>query len=228
MISLRVGPIVRAIDQYHAMVWAELEGPGVVELRAYTDGHMQTTQTTSVRVGGHYYVLLQLEHLQAGTWYDYQLFDGEDGHELASTRWGQEHGEHGNDMMRLVQCFRTLGTRDETTNRELRLAYGSCRKAQGLATDALHALGVWLAQHVDEREKEWPQLILMIGDQIYADQPAQKLLARYPQLEEGASSFEDFTAFYEYAWTQDAGVRQLLAAVPSFMIIEAFLPCWDD
>jgi hypothetical protein len=211
MLSLRVGPIVRAIDQHNAMVWAELEGAGVVEIQVNAAGHTQKAETKSICVGGHHYVLLQVEQLQMGTWYDYHLFDKDSGDELVL--------KEQNDI-EPIQCFRTLGERDDAKSVELRLAYGSCRKAQGLEEDALHGLGIWLAKHRDVREQEWPQLILMIGDQVYADQPSQRLLAKYPHLENGASSFEDFTAFYEHAWTQDSRVRQVLAAVPSFMIFD--------
>jgi hypothetical protein len=98
--------------------------------------------------------------------------------------------------------------------------YGSCRKLSNLQQDTLAAFGKWLKEREEVRETQWPHLLLLIGDQIYADDPARQLREMYPQAQEGALSFEDFTHFYQYAWANDDGTRQALASIPTYMIFD--------
>src|SRR5262249_17311433 len=79
------------------------------------------------------------------------------------------------------------------------------------------ALGQWLIKQSDQREQTWPHVLLLIGDQIYADTPPPPLVQMRPHMKEGATSFEDFAAQYRYAWTTTASVRQALACIPTYM-----------
>lgn len=170
-----------------------------------------TISTHTVAVGGRYYAAPQLDGLQPATWYTYWLSTSEQEDEQTVPR---------------LQCFRTLDasiaeqpSRQEVRS-SLRLAYGSCRKLDRPDIDALSVFASWLRHHLEQRETEWPHLLLLIGDQIYADEPSSAIVQKHPQLREGASSFEDFALLYEYAWTRDEGVRQVLAAIPTFMIFD--------
>ena len=123
-----------------------------------------------------------------------------------------------------MHCFRTMNAVETTqTGRgqsQLYFAYGSCRKCEKQGVDALSAFGTWLTSQFERREVEWPHLLLLIGDQIYADQPPTDLKKAYPQLAHGANTFEDFALLYENAWTKDKGVRQALAVIPTYMIFD--------
>jgi len=203
MSYVRIGPLVRASTATEATIWLELSQPCTVQLQVTpyntSDSEVVTINTPTITIGGHYYAAPQITHLQPATWYNYHL-------SIA----GQEQDSS------LLQCFRTL-TPSTAQELPLRLIYGSCRKLSRPEEDTLAAFGRWLQKYAEERETLWPHLLLLIGDQIYADQPARELVAVAPQVRQGATSFEDFTHFYHHAWTNNEGTRQALAAVPIYM-----------
>ena len=202
MMLLRVGPLVRAVSADSAVIWAELPHSGEVILSAAPmDGFQHssaavqehTATATTVQVGGRYYVAPKLTALQPATWYRYRIYAKDN---------PRNSGMEGNAEQALpVQCFRTLDSPD--ARRPLTLAYGSCRKAASPRFDALSAFGCWLMRHYDERERLWPRLLLLIGDQIYADEPSQAAIRINRRLRRGARSFADFASLYEFACTRD-------------------------
>jgi hypothetical protein len=85
-LAIRLGPIVRHVDSHRALIWLELETPGMVrvsygkatnqrELPKTSEAPMAQSQshTTSVRVGGRYYALVWLDALDADTAYQYTI-----------------------------------------------------------------------------------------------------------------------------------------------------------
>jgi hypothetical protein len=176
----------------------------------------------TITIGGHHYAAPQLLGLQPSTWYRYQFSTSVTPNGALTV---VQDGEHTNTFPQLL-CFRTLDAEpaSERLSPERRvplcLAYGSCRKSEDPASDALSAFGDWLLEHYAQREALWPRLLLLIGDQIYADQPPQALKQTRPTLQEGAATFADFAALYEYVWIQDARVRQVFAMLPTFMIFD--------
>ncbi|HEU5230946.1 MAG TPA: hypothetical protein VFU49_24200, partial [Ktedonobacteraceae bacterium] len=134
--------------------------------------------------------------LRPATWYSYQV-------------GGVEQAVSSSPAEKiLTQCFRTLDL--PNGEKSWRLAYGSCRKLSAVEPDALNALGPWLMHNFDERETIWPRLLLLIGDQIYADD----------RINDSVLSFEDFARKYTEAWSDDAGIRQALAVLPTYMIFD--------
>jgi phosphodiesterase/alkaline phosphatase D-like protein len=86
--------------------------------------------------------------------------------------------------------------------------------------DSFSAFGAWLLEHFSQRDTLWPHLLLLIGDQIYADEPSTNFLQLYPDLQKGAQTFENFASMYTFAWTMDEQVRQIFAALPTYMILD--------
>ncbi len=222
MIELLVGPLVRAMSADQVVIWAEFSSPCWVTLQASADDtasengtqtHSVTTHTVSV--GGRHYAAPQLRGLRAATWYSYQLLVQQQKDETPRPT-AEALPE---DTIANFSCFRTFDGDSEPAN-SLRIAYGSCRKSGEPEQDALSAFGEWLLHHRQQREEGWPRLLLLIGDQIYADRPPPKLQAAYPSLRDGAQNFSDFATLYAYVWTQDKGVRQALAVIPTFMIFD--------
>src|SRR5260370_26172023 len=81
----------------------------------------------------------------------------------------------------------------------------------------------------DERETTWPRLLLLIGDQIYADDRIGRHKGRSslaqnarqePSQRTGAQTFAEFASLYEQAWAGHADIRQVLAVIPTFMIFD--------
>jgi phosphodiesterase/alkaline phosphatase D-like protein len=223
MANLRVGPLVRSVSATSVVIWAELTSHAklTITARSQETGHTIMTSGTTVLVGGHYYIALQLQSLQSATWYEYQITMDEANNAvpvtpLADTFYG----------------FRTLHPRSE--QQTLRVAYGSCRKSEEAVPDAFIAFGSWLRTQFDQREQCWPHVLLLIGDQIYADQPPSEIVQIYPHMKQGAITFEDFSLLYQHAWTYHPDVRQALATIPTYMIFDDheitnnlnFTPTW--
>jgi phosphodiesterase/alkaline phosphatase D-like protein len=222
MVHLRVGPLVRATSATSTVIWTEWSHSCEVILQVIPDEHFNTSEAAglslrshTVTVGERHYAVLQLTGLQPAMWYSYRIVSStEEGQTLASTR------------NNTLQCFRTLDPPE--AGNPLRLAYGSCRKLSTAAPDALSAFGSWLIQSFDERETTWPRLLLLIGDQIYADDrigrrkyvPASSKAPPNTFQDAGAQTLAEFARLYEEAWTNDAGTRQVLAALPTYMIFD--------
>ena len=205
MSNLLVGPLVRAIRPNGVAIWTEWRHPCEVKLTATPADHPDprrgrlivptadlsaSATSRTVTVGGRYYALSQLTGLQPATWYNYRISDA-----------AQEIESSSPAEVAIVQCFRTLDL--PKVGNTLRLAYGSCRKLSAVEPDALSALGGWLVRCIDERESLWPHLLLLVGDQIYADEHIGRRkqthpLARKSQASQRAAiqSFEDFARMY--------------------------------
>jgi hypothetical protein len=143
---------------------------------------------------------------------------------------------------------RSLGAAGATdgAERPIRLAFGSCRAAapheppytdrlddhpSGRGVDALRALGLRM---LDRPHDEWPDLLLMAGDQVYADESSPSTAARlerrrgkpsdaalaHPWPPDGVvADFEEYTWLYRESWTPEIE-RWLFSTVPSAMIFD--------
>ena len=218
--GLCVGPFVRAIRPDGVAIWTEWSHPCEVTLTVTEVSHGAGQELSSlmvrvqtIMVGGRYYALSQLEGLQSATWYNYHITTSIHKKEPASSV-----------VKTSVQCFRTLDLPD--TQNTLRLAYGSCRKLSTIEPDALSAFGTWLIASIEQRETEWPHLLLLIGDQIYADDfTGRRKQKRFHVQPDPAAqpvatqAFEDFALMYLEAWA-DQGIRQVFAVLPTYMIFD--------
>ena len=119
-----------------------------------------------------------------------------------------------------------------------RIVFGSCRTAYpheppysltadeadvGREVDALRAIALRMAE---TDPHEWPHAVLLLGDQVYADEVSPETLAyirshrdttKPPH--EGIANFEEYTQLYRESWT-DPPIRWLLSTVPSAMIFD--------
>jgi hypothetical protein len=89
--------------------------------------------------------------------------------------------------------------------------------------DALDALATRL---VADPEGERPDVLLLLGDQVYADETSettQRWLAARRDLDDppgnGVADYEEYTHLYYESWL-DPRIRWLLSTVPSFMIFD--------
>ena len=211
--ELVLGPLVRYADSTSACVWVETSGPAEMSVRG------ESTRTFEVM--GHHYGYLVLESLEPGLDEPYTVqLDGEQ-------VWPRS------DDPRPPPRLRTL-PRDGS----LDLVFGSCRTDrpheapytstpeehdEGVGVDALHALSLSL----QEGQRSLPDLLLMLGDQVYADEGMSPLVRERQIERRGADSepvneiadFEEYTWLYRDSWS-DPEVRWLLATVPSAMIFD--------
>ncbi len=216
MKHLCVGPLVRATSATSVVIWAEFPQPCVVTLSATLDAspeqHLIQVKTRTISIGGHHYAAPQLQGLEPARWYHYRLETSA----LAAANANQTTSTP-DTTVPMLQCFRTLDGTETRAENPLRVFYGSCRRLNQPEQDTLDALGQWLIKHSDLREQVWPHVLLLIGDQIYADTPPPPLVQLRPHMKGGATSFEDFASQYSYVWTNTASVRQALACVPTYM-----------
>ena len=213
MAQLILGPLLRHVGEREATVWVETDAPCSVEVL----GH----QARTFQVFGHHYAVVAIEGLAPGGTFEYEvILDGE-------RRWPA-----GDDDMPPSR-IRTLDRHGE-----LRVAFGSCRVAapheqpyvleryqhdEGRGADALQAL----AHRVSgQSPDEWPSLLVMLGDQIYADDASPKTREFIRQRRsisappgEAVADFEEYTRLYREAWSEPA-TRWLLSTVPTAMIFD--------
>jgi hypothetical protein len=210
--QLLLGPLLRHVGERDATIWVETDRPCTVEVL----GCAARTFTVS----GHHYALVVVEGLQPGGTHEYGVaLDGD-------AVWPEPGGPR--------SAIRTLGG-----GRALRIAFGSCRvaapnappwsltkdeHAQGREIDALVALAVRMR---DQAPEEWPELLLLLGDQVYADEvsPATtEFITRRGADRRGAPSeevadFEEYCRLYWEAWRPPL-IRWLLSTVPTAMIFD--------
>jgi PhoD-like phosphatase len=206
MPDLVLGPLLRYVDETSATVWVETEAPCVVSV---LDAHAPT-----FTVHGHHYALVDVTGLGPGSCTPYTVrLDGE-------PRWPPPDSPFPPSRIRTI---------DPT--RRLRLSFGSCRTSvphdeehnRSHGIDVLRALGNWLTT---VPEDQWPDLLLMLGDQVYADElsePMREFIEHRRGLDEppGAelADYEEYAHLYRLAWTEPTN-RWLLSTLPSMMIFD--------
>ena len=164
--DLVLGPLLRHVDETSAAIWVETADPALVKVSA--GGRTASARTFGVH--GHHYALVCLEGLEKGSKYPYTVeCDGENVWPLSDT----------------VYPDSVVPTLDH--DKPLRLAFGSCRTsvphdAAGNAShgvDALRAYALRMAGITDGADPDdpdpgddvrWPDLVLFLGDQVYADE----------------------------------------------------------
>jgi hypothetical protein len=194
-------------------VWVETDGPCEVEILGATE--------RTFEVGGHHFALVHITGLppEGATPYEVAV-DGERAWPPPGDDWP-------------ASCVRTVAD-----DHGLRICFGSCRCSypneppwtltkdedeRGREHDALRALALRMRH---QEPDEWPHLLLLLGDQVYADEVA-------PQTEEfirarrdvevppglQIADFEEYCRLYRDSWCEPA-VRWLLSTVPSAMIFD--------
>ncbi|HEY0936358.1 MAG TPA: alkaline phosphatase D family protein [Trebonia sp.] len=232
--GLVLGPMLRYVGETEATVWVETDRECEVEIL----GHRSRT----FAVAGHHYGLLVIAGLTPGSEQEYQVaLDGVLCWPLAGSEFPPS-------------VLRTLAA-----DQRARIAFGSCRVAEiapwnlgrrarrqrvaGTATkedegtDALAATAVRLAR---VPRGDWPDALLMIGDQVYADEPGpatRQFIAEHRARERApggsaaapgdgdaapdgeVADFEEYCALYREAWSTPE-VRWLFSVVPTAMIFD--------
>jgi PhoD-like phosphatase len=218
MAGLVLGPMVRWAGTSEATVWVEADAPCEVEVRP--DGAPPVRGRTFA-VAGHHYAIVRVGGLPAGAATPYAVaLDGD-------TVWPPPD-----------YPFPPSALRTQPEHGTVRIVFGSCRVAypheppwclhpdkhdSGREVDALRALALQMA---DGEPDEWPHTVLLLGDQVYADEVSPDTLefikARRDTSKppgETIADFEEYTRLYWEAWS-DPPIRWLLSTVPSATIFD--------
>ncbi|MDQ3153455.1 MAG: alkaline phosphatase family protein [Actinomycetota bacterium] len=203
---LLLGPVLRHVSETTATVWVQTDRPCEVTVLGCT-GH-------SFEVLGHHYALVDVTGLAPGSATTYEVHL--DGHRV----WAREGSGWPASRIR---------TRGGTAPK--RVVFGSCRRAKPddprlAASLGLDALDVYATRLATLPESEWPDALLLLGDQVYADDPtpqtkrwlASRRDLRQPPWAEVAD-FPEYARLYAESWS-DEEVRWLLSTVPTAMIFD--------
>jgi hypothetical protein len=221
--NLIFGPLLRHVGSSDATVWVETDAPCEVEVLVEGSSHRSHT----FGVEDHHYTLVRITDLEPGMVYEYAItLDGE-------RVWPEEDGPFPPPVIRTI-----------VPDDKLTLAFGSCRvsvpheppytlkrgtikrggmSGQRYERDALHVLALRMQRQPHE---EWPDALLLLGDQIYADEVSlgtrdfirsRRDPAKPPG--EEVANFEEYTRLYWDAW-KNPTIRWLLSTVPSAMIFD--------
>ena len=211
--ELVLGPLLRYAGETEATVWVETDAACEVEIL----GHRART----FEIEGHRYALVRITGLEPGKTYEYEvMLDGE-------RVWPEAGSDFPPPVIRTIE-----------PDGELNLSFGSCRisvphepsttldtdaKSDGYERDALYALALRM---IREPHESWPDALLMLGDQVYADEVSRGTLefirSRRGTEEppgETVADFEEYTRLYWDAWKNPV-IRWLLSTVPSAMIFD--------
>ncbi|MFH9420614.1 alkaline phosphatase D family protein [Streptomyces sp. NPDC017529] len=216
MAVLRLGPLLRYVDETSATVWVETDGPCEVHVRCESGAG---GAERAWQVAGHYYALVPVAGLTPDSETPYRvLLDGEQ-------VWPPPGSRYPDSTIRTPAA-----PGGEPAGQRLRVAFGSCRWAappadthDPVGPDALDTLASALAA---DPARERPDVLLLLGDQIYADQTSDataRLLAARRDTSKPpwrqVADYEEYTHLYAESWL-DPEVRWLLSTVPSCMIFD--------
>ncbi|MDQ0577651.1 alkaline phosphatase D family protein [Agromyces albus] len=206
---LLLGPMLRYVDETSASIWVETRA----DCRVSVHAEGRSWHARSFAVHGHHYALVEVDGLEPGTERPYEVeIDG-------MPVWPEPESEYP------ASTIATL-----TPGRPLRMAYGSCRTSvahdrSGNRThgvDSLRAFALAVAEGRDIR----PDLLLFLGDQVYADsttEEMQKFIRSRRDIREEPGEelkdFEEYAHLYQLAWSDEAN-RWLLSCVPTAMIFD--------
>lgn len=199
---LVLGPLLRYVDDTAATIWVETDRACEAEILG--------RRTRTFEVAGHHYALVLIEGLRPASEYEYQVaLDG-------TVRWPEPGSGFPPSAIRTTQ-----------PGRPLRMLFGSCRVTEPLVPDpepdALVACAEGLRRSPRDR---WPDVLLLIGDQVYADNPGPATRRFIEQRRDPSgppgrevADFAEYCFLYREAWTQPS-VRWLLSVVPTAMIFD--------
>ncbi|MFF7008188.1 alkaline phosphatase D family protein [Streptomyces fimicarius] len=233
MAGLRLGPLLRYVDWETgstATVWVEASRPCTVEVRC-ADGASGSSPTFAV--AGHHYALVVVTGLTPGSTTAYEVLIG------SRRVWPPDDARLPPSTITTppVATASTTATTAATASAGagaeppgVRISFGSCRWAAApggghdpVGPDALVTLAARLAA---DPAAERPDVLLLLGDQVYADETSaatRRRLAARRDLREppGAeiADYEEYTYLYDESW-RDPEVRWLLSTVPSCMIFD--------
>lgn len=211
---LVLGPLVRYVDETSASIWVETRDGGRVSVRAED----KSWHAPTFRVHGHHYALVVVDGLAPGSVSPYTV-------EVDADRvWPPADGAEGAAYPPSVIATLEPG-------KPLRMAFGSCRTSvdhgeSGNSTHGVDALRSLALKMATDDTARWPDLVLFLGDQVYADETTeemQRFIKERRDIDEPPGKelkdYEEYAHLYALAWSDPLN-RWLLSTLPSLMIFD--------
>ncbi len=206
---LVLGPMLRYVDDTSATVWVRT----AASARVTVERAGRTWSAATVALHGSHYALVVLDGLLPGSDDTYSVRVGD---EPVWPRAGMPPSR-----------IRTLDP-----SREPYFAFGTCRTtgshdAQGNKAHGVDALRTLALALRDDPEIAWPDVLLLLGDQVYADttpnEDLKEFMAARRSLDEPPGEeikdFVEYAELYRLAWSEEV-IRWVLSTVPSAMIFD--------
>ncbi|WP_132430105.1 alkaline phosphatase D family protein [Pseudonocardia endophytica] len=207
--TLLLGPVLRHVDETSAQVWVQVDRPCRVEVLGCS--------ADTFEVCGLHYALVGVTGLEPDTRTPYEVHvDGERVWPLATSAFPRS----------------AIATRGPTSASRQRVVFGSCRYVKlsdpKLARQyGLDALDAYATRMAGEDPSEWPTVLLLLGDQVYADELTPQTRrriggrrGRHPDWpEDEIVGFDEYSGLYRDTWS-DPEVRWMMSTVPTAMIFD--------
>ena len=206
---LVLGPLLRYVDETSATVWVRTRDATTVTVSRAG----RSWSAPTFRFHDDHYALVVCDGLEPGTDDPYEVHLGE---ERVWPRAGMPPSR-----------IRTLDP-----ERLPRFAFGSCRTTgnhdeagtEEHGVDALRTLALALR---DDPRATWPDLLVLLGDQVYADTTPHPELDAFmrarrdvtePPYEE-IKDYPEYAELYRLAWSEET-IRWVLSTLPTAMIFD--------
>ncbi|GAA4557621.1 alkaline phosphatase D family protein [Pseudonocardia xishanensis] len=207
--TLLLGPVLRHVGETTATVWVQTAAAATVEVLGCS--------ARTFEVCGHHYAVVPVTGLEPDSRIPYEVrVDGELG-------WPLPHSPFP------ASVIPTRGPRSAGTGRIL---FGSCRyvKVADRRTAAqygIDALDAYAARMAGTPPEEWPTALLLLGDQVYADeltpQTRRRIAGRVDRPTEWPDDeivgYDEYVGLYRDSWI-DPEIRWILSTVPTAMIFD--------
>jgi phosphodiesterase/alkaline phosphatase D-like protein len=208
-VPLALGPVLRHVGETTASVWVQTHHAATVSVLGCS--------TRTFEVAGHHYALVPVTGLEPDSRTPYTVeVDGERAWPPAAHAFPPS----------------VIRTRGGAADSRHRIIFGSCRSAK--VTDrkqsielGLDALDVYAARMASRPQAEWPDALLLLGDQVYADELTprnRRRIAgrrdRHPDWpDDEIVGYDEYVGLYRDSWS-DPEIRWLMSTVPTAMIFD--------
>lgn len=231
--GLLLGPLIRRSSELGFAVWVEVAKEARVTVTVHPlaepagAGPSQSFSDDTFCVGGHHYAIVDVDGLEHGECYAYEI-------ELDTGEvvWPDPDLDLPPSQVQMWQPdtpFRISGgSCRQQAPQDRRKRRSFLRRSASPVTDELGADALAaLAHEIQEGHRERPHLLMLSGDQVYADERHEVMTTELEERRGGPpkdgwpqiTSFEEYTWLYERTWAHPL-VRWLLSSVPSVMIFD--------
>ncbi|GAA1292428.1 alkaline phosphatase D family protein [Pseudonocardia aurantiaca] len=208
-VPLALGPVLRHVGETTASVWVQTHDAATVSVLGCS--------ARTFDVAGHHYALVPVTGLEPGSSTPYTV--EVDGDQV----WPPTAHPFPPSVIR---------TRGRAPDSRHRIIFGSCRFAKVAdrkqsAELGIDALDAYAARMATLPKEEWADALLLLGDQVYADELTprnRRRIAsrrdRHPDWpDDEIVGFDEYAGLYCDSWT-DPEIRWLMSTVPTAMIFD--------
>jgi hypothetical protein len=211
-VTLLLGPVLRHVSDTTALVWVQTDCTGTVEVLGCS--------ARTFAVHGHHYALVTVTGLTPDTVTEYDV---------------KVYGELVWPLADSPFPPTVVRTRGPASTHRLQAIFGSCRypKTDDQKVDSklgLDALDVYASRMATQPIDDWPEALILLGDQLYADEltpeTRRRLMGRRlrmkkrgPRPPDEVVTFAEYERLYRHSWG-DPEIRWLMSTVPTAMIFD--------